>query len=286
MLATLKDVLGAAREGKYAVGAYNIVNGLSLSPLIKAAEKKRSPLILNIAQVSFDDCDIMRLAPAIIQSAKDATVPVVVNLDHGMDMPGIQTAVRCGFSSIMFDGSTYSYEENIEKTKEVVAISHPLGISVEAEIGHVGGGEAEAGEAQEVDTNAFTKIEEVEDFVAKTNVDALAVAIGNVHGFYKGEPELQFDLLKDIAAISKVPLVLHGGSGISDADFQKAASLGICKINFYTGLSRAVYENLTKYITELDGKYVDMTSISWSIMDSIQATAENRMEVFGSAGKA
>ncbi len=286
MLATLKDVLGAAREGRYAVGAFNIVCGLSLSPLIKAAEKQRSPLILNIAEVSFKDCDITRISPAIVQAAKDATVPVVINLDHGLTDEAIQIAVRHGFSSIMFDGSKLTYEENIVKTKQVVGISHPLGISVEAEIGHVGGGEAEAGEAQEVDTNAFTRIEEVEDFVARTGVDALAVAIGNVHGFYKGEPKLQFELLEQIAAVSKVPLVLHGGSGISDDDFRRAASLGICKINFYTGLSHAVHENLTAYIKELDGKYVDLTSYAWNMMNSIQAVAEDRMEVFGSAGKA
>ena len=286
MLSTLKEVLGAAREGKYAVGAFNIVCGLSLSPLIKAAEKKRSPLILNIAEVSFDDCDITRISPAIVQAAKDASVPVVINLDHGLTDTAVQTAIRNGFSSIMFDGSKLSYEENIKKTRWVAETCHPLGISVEAEIGHVGGGEAEAGEAQEVDRNAFTKIEEVEDFVSRTGVDALAVAIGNVHGFYKGEPDLQFDLLKEIAAISKVPLVLHGGSGISDDDFRKAASLGICKINFYTGLSRSVHENLLKYVKELDGKYVDLTSYSWNMMNSIQAAAEERMEVFGSAGKA
>ncbi len=213
-------------------------------------------------------------------------MPVVINLDHGLTDEAIQIAVRHGFSSIMFDGSKLTYEENIDKTKEVVGISHPLGISVEAEIGHVGGGEAEAGEAQEVDTNAFTRIGEVEDFVARTGVDALAVAIGNVHGFYKGEPKLQFELLEQIAAVSKVPLVLHGGSGISDDDFRKAASLGICKINFYTGLSHAVHENLTAYIKELDGKYVDLTSYAWNMMNSIQAVAEDRMEVFGSAGKA
>ncbi len=286
MLSTLKEVLGAAREGKYAVGAFNIVSGLSLSPLIKAAEKKRSPLILNVAEVSFEDCNVNQVSPSVVQAAKDATVPVVINLDHGVSDNGIQTALRNGFSSIMFDGSTLTYEENIAKTKWVVDTCHPLGVSVEAEIGHVGGGEAEAGEEQEVDTSAFTKIEEVEDFVAKTDVDALAVAIGNVHGFYKGEPQLQFELLKDIAAVSKVPLVLHGGSGISDDDFRKAASLGICKINFYTGLSRAVHENLLKYVKELDGKYVDFTSYCWNMMDSVQATAEDRMEVFGSAGKA
>ncbi len=286
MLVTLKEVLGAAREGKYAVGAFNIVNGLSLSPLIKAAESKRSPLILNVAEVSFEDCDLTRISPAIVQAAKDASVPVVINLDHGLTDQAIQLAVRNGFSSIMFDGSKLSYEDNIKKTKSVVDICHPLGISVEAEIGHVGGGEAEAGEPQEVDSSAFTNVEEVDDFVARTGVDALAVAIGNVHGFYKGEPKLQFELLEKIAAVSKVPLVLHGGSGISDDDFRKAASLGICKINFYTGLSRAVHDNLVRYMKELDGKYADMTSYSWNMMNSIQAAAEERMEVFGSAGKA
>lgn len=286
MLVTLKEVLGAAKEGKYAVGAYNITNGLCLSPLIKAAEAKRSPLIINIAEVSFDDCDINRIAPGIVQSAKDASVPVVINLDHGLTDDAVMTAIRNGFSSIMFDASKMSYEDNIAKTRQVADFAHSQGISVEGELGHVGGGEAEAGVPQEVDTSAFTEVGKVVEFVEKSGVDALAVAIGNVHGFYKGEPKLQFDLLEQIAAISPVPLVLHGGSGISDDDFRKAASMGICKINFYTGLSHAVFNRMDAYMKGLEGKYVDMTSFSWEMMNAIQETTEDRMEVFGSAGKA
>ena len=286
MLVTLKEVLGAAREGKYAVGAYNITNGLCLSPLIKAAEAKRSPLIINIAEVSFDDCDITRIAPGIVQSAKDASVPVVINLDHGLTDAAVMTAIRTGFSSIMFDASKLNYEENISKTRQVADFAHSQNISVEGELGHVGGGEAEAGVPQDVDTSAFTEVELVEDFIKRSGVDALAVAIGNVHGFYKGEPKLQFDLLAQIAEISSVPLVLHGGSGISDDDFRKAASMGICKINFYTGLSHAVFNRMDAYMKELGGKYVDMTSLSWEMMNAIQQTVEDRMEVFGSAGQA
>lgn len=285
MLVTLKDALEKAREGKYAVGAFNVTNPLCLSPIIKAAEKKNSPVIINVAEVSFPDTDLPRMYPAIIHAAKEAKVPVVVNLDHGTSEFGVITALRYGFSSIMFDATAFSYEENIELSARYARILHHVGVSLEGELGVIGGLEGDE-LVNEAKVDHYTDIKLIRPYVEATGVDALAVSIGNVHGFYKGEPDLQFELLENIASESAVPLVLHGGSGISDDDFRKAVSLGICKINFYTGCSLSAYEGLKSYMDELDGKYTDMVNICWKLMNSFQETVEDRMEVFGSAGKA
>lgn len=285
MLVTLKQVLTEAKKGKYAVGAFNITNPLCLSPLLRAAEAQRSPLIINVAEVSFKDVDIMNFYPAIVHGAKEASVPIVINLDHGTSEKGIMTALRCGFSSIMFDATAHSYEENIRLTKGYARMLHHIGVSLEGELGVIGGLEGTE-DVDGTDAGLYTDVSTVKPFVDATDVDALAVSIGNVHGFYKGEPNLQFDLLKEIASITSVPLVLHGGSGISDDDFRKAASLGICKINFYTGASVAVFNSLDKKMKELDGHYTDMSNLVWTMMNAYQKTIEERMQVFGSAGKA
>jgi fructose-bisphosphate aldolase class II len=285
MLYTLKEVLTEAQKGKYAVGAFNITNPICLPPLLRAAESQRSPLIINVAEVSFRDVDLMNFYPAIIHSAKEASVPIVVNLDHGTTEKGIMMALRCGFSSIMFDATAYSYEENIRLTSRYSSMLHHVGVSLEGELGVIGGLEGTE-DVDGTDVGLYTDVSTVKHFVDETQVDALAVSIGNVHGFYKGEPNLQFDLLKEIASVTSVPLVLHGGSGISDDDFRKAASLGICKINFYTGASVSVFNHLDAKMKELNGKYTDMANIGWTIMDAYQQTIEERMRVFGSAGKA
>lgn len=285
MLVTLKQVLTEAKKGKYAVGAFNITNPLCLSPLLKAAEAQRSPLIINVAEVSFNDVDILNFYPAIVHGAEKASVPIVLNLDHGTTEKGIMTALRCGFSSIMFDATSYSYEDNIRLTKTYAQMLHHIGVSLEGELGVIGGPEGSENE-NGANKSMYTDLSTVKPFVDATDVDALAVSIGNVHGFYKGEPNLQFDLLKDIANTTSVPLVLHGGSGISDDDFRKAISLGICKINFYTGASVSVFNALDKKMKELNGRYTDMAALSWTMMDAYQKTVEERMQVFGSSGRA
>ncbi len=285
MLQTLKQVLGEAQKGKYAVGAFNITNPICLPPLLRAAEAQRSPLIINIAEVSFRDTDIWNFYPAIIHGAKEASVPIVVNLDHGTTENGIMTALRCGFSSIMFDATAHTFEENIRLTSMYASMLHGVGVSLEGELGVIGGSEGSEG-ADGADARLYTDVSTVKPFIEATGVDALAISMGNVHGFYKGKPNLQFGLLEEIASITSVPLVLHGGSGISDDDFRKAASMGICKINFYTGASVSVFNALDKRMKELDGKYTDMSNLGWTIMDAYQKTIEERMQVFGSAGKA
>ncbi len=283
MLATLEQVLQQARLEKYAVGAFNITTPLCLSPIIKAAEKQRSPVIINIAEVSFTDTDLDRLYPAIIHSAREASVPVVVNLDHGVSEDAIYKALRYGFSSIMFDASAYSYDENIKKTAQYARMCHGLGISLEGELGVIGGAEGDT--ENEAHGGQFTDPLVVKQYVQQTKVDALAVSIGNAHGFYRGEPEIQFDLLSQIAKQTEIPLVLHGGSGISDEDFRRAISLGIAKINFYTGLSVAAHQGLTEFLKETGGDYQDLSKIGWTLMDAYQEAVEERMVVFKSAGR-
>jgi fructose-bisphosphate aldolase class II len=192
-------------------------------------------------------------------------------------------AIRAGFTSVMFDGSSLPFEENIRSTKEVVRIARAVNVSVEGEIGHVGGeaiGEV-APVAHAASEEFFTKVDEAVTFVKETDVDALAIAIGNVHGFYKGEPKLDFERLSKIRQAVSEPLVLHGGSGIPDDDFRKAVSLGINKINFYTEMSAGAVTRLRKYLADKP----DVTSLPDVIakgFDEVKEIVKKRLEVFGS----
>jgi fructose-bisphosphate aldolase class II len=237
-LISLADGLAHAREHRYALGAFNVLDSHFLRALFAAARQENSPFIINIAEVHFKYVSLDSLVEAVKFEAARHDIPVVLNLDHGLHFEAVVRALRLGFSSVMFDGSTLSYEENIRQTREVVKMCHAVGVSVEAELGAVGGDEGGAlyGHADEA---LFTDPLRAREFVDQTGIDALAVAIGNAHGKYKGEPKLDFARLDAIRQQTGLPLVLHGGSGISDADFRRAIELGIHKINFYTGMSQA-----------------------------------------------
>ena len=235
-LINLKDLLNNAKQNKYAVGAFNITNLSSIDYMVDAAKEQQSPIILQVAEIHLRYFALEDIAPAIISAAKKADIPICVHLDHGLSFPTIIRAIRAGFTSVMYDGSVHPLDENIQTTKEIVKIAKSVGVSVEGEIGSIGGGESVGESLKEggvANKELFTKVEEAVRFYNETGIDALAVAIGNVHGFYKGEPELDFNRLTQIRDAVPLPLVLHGGSGISDDDFKKAISLGICKINFY-----------------------------------------------------
>ena len=194
-------------------------------------------------------------------------------------------ALRLGFSSVMFDGSTLSYDENIRQTREVVKMCHAVGVSVEAELGAVGGDEGGAlyGHADEA---FFTDPKLAREFVDKTGIDALAVAIGNAHGKYKGEPKLDFPRLDAIRQQTGLPLVLHGGSGISDADFRRAIELGIHKINFYTGMSQAALAAVEQRMANRQPLYDEFAELLLGIEEAITDTVAGQMRIFGSAGQA
>ncbi|HCN02597.1 ketose 1,6-bisphosphate aldolase [Pantoea ananatis] len=284
-LISLAQGLAHAQKQGYALGAFNVLDTHFLRALFAAAEQQRSPFIINIAEVHFKYVTLDQLVEAIKFEAAKHAIPVVLNLDHGLHFEAVIQAIRLGFTSVMFDGSTLSYEENIRQTREVVKAAHAVGVSVEAELGAVGGDEGGAlfGEA---DSEKFTDPRLAAEFVRETGIDTLAVAIGNAHGKYKGEPKLDFDRLAAIREQTGVPLVLHGGSGISDADFRRAISLGIHKINFYTGMSQAALDAVERSLASRNTRYDEFAELLMAVENAICETVMQQMKIFGSVGQA
>jgi fructose-bisphosphate aldolase class II len=233
MLVTMKQILDAARADGYGITAPNINNEDTLRAAIEAAEENRSAMILDVGYAA--NQDIVFFGRMIETFAKAASVPVCINLDHGAKYEHAIWAIRAGFTSIMVDRSTLPYEENVAQVAELTKIAHAVDVSVEAELGHVGQGAQYA-----VDRDAaLTDPEQAADYVARTGIDALAVAIGTAHGEYKGTPYLDFPLLAKLAATVDVPLVLHGGSGTGDENLARATREGINKVNLATDLYKA-----------------------------------------------
>lgn len=278
MLVNLNDVLSDARKNKYAVGLFNTTDTDMLEAVIGAAEENKSPVIIGTAEVLLPYGDFDIIAASIIERAKKATVPVVVHYDHGLTFERCMQALKCGFSSVMFDGSVKEYDSNIAETREIVKIAHSFGATVEGEIGHVG----QADTSDNDDKDMYTTVEEAQSYLASTGVDALAIAIGTAHGAYKKKPCLDFDRLRDIRAAVDVPLVLHGGSGLSDDDFITCVKYGISKVNIFTDLCKAGERAMKDGISE-DIGYLETRNKKVSY---IKAETEKKMKLFGSVGKA
>jgi fructose-bisphosphate aldolase class II len=282
-LINLKDLLDHARENKYAVGAFNVTSINLIDPIIEAAIQSNSPVILQLAEVHFKYLNLEHIAPSIIRAAKEVSIPVCINLDHGHNFETIIRAIRAGFTSVMFDCSAEPLNVNIEKTKEIVKIAHSVGVGVEGEIGNIGGEVigVTPPTPHEASEESFTRVEDAVRFYNETGVDALAISVGNVHGTYKGEPKLDFERIASIKEAIPIPLVLHGGSGIPDDDFRKAISLGICKINFYTEMSANAVKMARKFLNENPDciSYPDLEKV---VQNEIKNTVMGRMEVFGS----
>lgn len=241
MLVSMKEMMKLAKKEGFAIPAPGAGNEHALRACLDAAEETKSPLIILVNY--FANPDICFYGRIATDMAKEASVPVSIILDHGADYEHAIWAIRAGFTDIMVDRSSFPYEENITQVKELVKIAHAVGVGVEAELGHVGSGDNYA-----VDGNtAFTIPEEAVDFVKRTNVDTLAVAIGTAHGVYKGTPKLNFELLKELVAKIPVPLVLHGGSGTGAENIAKACRLGICKVNIANGLYRSSINALVEH---------------------------------------
>ncbi|MDR0952244.1 MAG: class II fructose-bisphosphate aldolase [Oscillospiraceae bacterium] len=236
MLLTLKDILAPANERRYAVGMFNFLNLEMLRGITAAAEEARAPIILSLAQVHIPAIPFDWAAALMQKAAKDSSVPICLHLDHGTTKDVIFKAIQSGFTSVMYDGSALPYEENVENTLAVVIEAHKFGVSVEAELGHVG---SAADEIDGGDKSMYTDPKQAIDFVEKTGVDALAVAIGSAHGQYIKTPKLDLERLTEIRCVCPVPLVLHGGSGLSDDDFHNCIKLGISKINICTDMCLA-----------------------------------------------
>lgn len=243
MLVNLSEILKIAEEKGIAIGAFNTPNLTSLKAIIAAAEELNQPVIIMHAQVheEMDLCTIEEVAPMMVAAAKRASVPVCVHLDHGTDLDYVKRGLDLGFTSVMYDGSTLSTEENIKNTITAVQMAHEKGASVEAEIGSMGTREGGNGN----DTSIYTDPDTAEDFVTKTGVDALACAFGTAHGFYKDTPKLDFDRLSKINSLIDVPIVMHGGSGVSEEDYREVIKRGVRKVNYYTYMAKAGGEALS-----------------------------------------
>lgn len=274
MLVNMKDVLSDAQKNHYAVGLFNTVDTDMLEGAISAAEELRSPIIVGTAEVLLPYGELKLIAPSLVAAAKRATVPVVVHYDHGLTFERCMEALELGFSSIMFDGSAGDEKENLRNTREMVRIAHAMGATVEGEIGHVG--EAVSGDNEASD--AYTTPEEAVSFVKETGVDALAIAIGTAHGAYKSKPKLDIERLKEIRAAIDTPLVLHGGSGLSDDDFRNTVRNGIAKINIFTDLCVAG-ENGMK-----DAEGLGYLRIREKKVEYIKQAVMKKMLLFGSNG--
>lgn len=243
MLVTSKEMFEKAREGGYAIPAPNFIDLESLRWHVETAEKLNMPLILPLAEAHIGENITLEDAALVGKEyAAAAKVPVALHLDHGTDPAIIKRAVDLGFTSVMIDASMESFEENVRRTKEIIAYAHARGAVVEAEIGHVGAGENY--ENHDESDSQYTTVEEARRFVEETGVDSLAISIGTAHGMYKGIPEINFDRLKEIAAAIDTPLVLHGGSSSGDENLNKCAVNGISKINIFSDLLAAAMKTL------------------------------------------
>ena len=278
MLVNLNAVLADAQKNHYAVGLFNTTDTDMLEAVIAAAEETRSPVIIGTAEVLLPHGELKLIAPSVIAAAKRATVPVVVHYDHGLTFDRCMEALRLGFSSVMFDGSAGDYAKNIADTREIVKIAHSFGVTVEGEIGHVGEASAEDNDAIDL----YTRVDEAVDYLNATGVDALAVSIGTAHGAYKSKPKLDFDRLSELRAALPVPLVLHGGSGLTDDDFRTSIAKGIAKVNIFTDLCLAGNRAMTRGLAE--GKaYLDIRNMK---VEEMKRAVVEKMKLFGCVGKA
>lgn len=278
MLVTLKEILADAEEYKYGVGLFNHLDLEMANGIIEAAEEEGSPVILGVAEVHLSTIPFEYAATIMRKSAEQAKVPVCLHFDHGTDFAKIVKAMQSGFSSVMYDGSALPYEENIANTREISKVAHALGISVEAELGHVGGGEGGTDDGHEA---MYTKVEQVNDFIDRAQIDALAVAIGTAHGEYKFTPKLDLNRLAQIYEVSDKPLVLHGGSGLSDDDFRNTIKNGIRKINICTELCNAAYNSFAN--SKANGVNFEKAVIE--ARQAVKNAVIRYMRVFGSSGR-
>lgn len=278
MLVNLNDVLKKAQKENYAVGLFNTTDTDMLEAVISAAEELNSPVIIGTAEVLLPYGELKLIAPSILAAAKRAKVPVVMHYDHGLTFDRCIEALKLGFSSIMFDGSADDYETNLANTREIVKIAHSFGASVEGEIGHVG----QADTNDNLDCDMYTTADEAEEYVKQTGVDALAVAIGTAHGVYKTKPKMNLERLSEIRQRIDTPLVLHGGSGLSDDDFRNTIKYGIAKMNIFTDLCLAGKEAMEEGLA----KNLDYLSIRNIKVEKIKEAVKKKIELFGSVDKA
>lgn len=280
MLVNLKEILKIAEKQKNAIGMFNATGFDSLQAVIGAAEELNQPVIIAHAEVHNVYNDISFVGPAMIAAAQNAKVPVCVHLDHGTSLEMIWRALRIGFTSVMIDASALPYEQNLTMTKEVTEIAHAMGVSVEAELGRLvtpeSGAKAEGKILRPEDY--YTDPKEAKAFCEATGIDALAIAFGTAHGFYTAQPKLDFDVVKNVAKATGLPLVMHGGSGVSDEGFRSAIANGIRKINYYSYMSKAGYEAAKATIEAGNTKYLH--DVEFAAMQAMKENVKAAIRVF------
>jgi len=282
-LVTVKEILEDAKSRGYAVGAFNTNNMEIVQAIVESAEEERAPVILQASQGALRYAGIHYIVGMVHAAVKTATIPIALHLDHGTDFKQIMMCIRNGFTSVMIDGSKHPLEKNIEITKKVVEIAHAVGVSVEAELGRIGGTEDDVCVSER---EAFMTVpEEAGRFVEETGVDSLAVAIGTAHGPYKGEPKLDFDRLEKINNLVDIPLVLHGASGVPDESIKKAVEKGICKINIDTDIRQAFTRGVHRVVKENPEEY-DPRKILGPAKEEMKRIIKEKIRLFGCAGKA
>ena len=280
MLVNMNDVLLPAKKGSYGVGFFNAVNVEMARAIIETAEELRAPVMVGTAEILLPAMELARVAEYLIPMAEKASVPVCVHYDHGLTFEKCMQALELGFTSIMYDCSTAPYEENIEKVAEMVQICHAMGRTVEGELGHVGDN-AGAGKLENP-SDYFTDPETAADFVKRTGVDSLAVAVGNAHGDYAFPPKLDFERIRVIAEKTGIPIVLHGGSGLSDTDFKTAVKEGVAKVNIFTDIDKAGKRGIEAGLAA--GEKSMMGLIPYEI-DAMKEVVRDKILLFGSNGK-
>jgi fructose-bisphosphate aldolase class II len=285
-LVLMKEMLIQAKNDGYAVGQFNLNNLEYTQAILQAAEEEKSPVILGVSEGAARYMGGFKTVVSIVKSLMDEykiTVPVAIHLDHGSSLQKCVEAIHAGFTSVMIDGSHYPLDQNIELTKRVVEVAHAVGVSVEAELGRIGGQEDDliVNDAEQ----AYAIPDECEQLVRETGVDCFAPALGSVHGPYKGEPNLGFDSMKKVMELTNVPLVLHGGTGIPTKDIQKAISLGTAKINVNTENQISSTKAVRLFLEENPEVY-DTRKFLGVARQAIKETVKGKMREFGSSHKA
>ena len=275
MLVNLKEILDIAEKGKFAVPAFNVYNMETVMGVFEAAEELNAPVIIQSYSRLFTNKEAYFLAPIVLAAAKKAKVPVCFHLDHGAGYKEVAKAVRYGASGVMIDGSAYDFEKNVEMTKNVCEICNALDIPVEGELGHVGS-------VNDDSMGEFTKVDEAEEFVKRTGVSALAVLVGTAHGRYKKAPKLDKERIRDIKEAVKIPLVLHGGSGVPDDQLLSAVDAGIRKINFGTDVCYSFLDKV--FETSRDLVAIDM--FMKDAIENVKNFAMSKIKLLGAENKA
>ena len=280
MLITLKEILKIAEENKTAIGAFNAPNLESLEAILGAAEELNLPVILQAAQAHEELIPLEIIGPIMIKKAKEANVPICVHLDHGETLEYLEIALKMGFTSIMFDGSLLSFEENVKNTLKAVNMAREFGASVEAELGSMGKRESGIGDGGGL--KIYTDPIKAKEFVLQTGIDALACSFGTTHGIYLTEPKLDFRVVEKVRReTGGIPVVMHGGSGVSDEDFRSAIKAGVRKINYFTYMDKAGGAAAREYIAKIEeGRPIFYTEIIKASTKEMKENVKNAMSIF------